>query len=117
MKHSIIFSMLSVLLMSCTSPKAAPQEISSAHKSNLKMDTNGLDTATFGGGCFWCVEAVYQQLKGVVSVASGYSGGQRENPSYEQVCSGAVGRDQRYACRRRPTHFSSFAGPSFGKLA
>lgn len=55
------------------------------------MDTNGLDTATFGGGCFWCVEAVYQQLKGVVSVASGYSGGQRENPSYEQVCSGATG--------------------------
>lgn len=91
MKQSIIFSMLSVLLMSCTSPKAESQEISSTKKSNIKMDTSGLDTATFGGGCFWCVEAVYQQLKGVVSVASGYSGGQRENPSYEQVCSGATG--------------------------
>jgi peptide-methionine (S)-S-oxide reductase len=55
------------------------------------METKNLDTATFGGGCFWCVEAVYQQLNGVVSVASGYSGGPRANPSYEQVCSGATG--------------------------
>ena len=59
-----------------------------AKKENMKQ---GTDTATFGGGCFWCVETVYQELKGVNSVTSGYSGGQRENPSYEQVCSGATG--------------------------
>src|SRR5690606_36539236 len=48
-------------------------------------------TATFGGGCFWCSEAIFQQLDGVTSVLHGYMGGQRENPTYEQVCSGATG--------------------------
>ncbi len=50
-----------------------------------------LDTATFGAGCFWCVEAVFQRLKGVQSVASGYSGGQTDNPTYREVCSGTTG--------------------------
>lgn len=49
------------------------------------------DTATFGGGCFWCIEAIFQQVEGVVAVSSGYMGGKRENPTYEQVCSGATG--------------------------
>lgn len=47
--------------------------------------------ATFGAGCFWCVEAVFQDLKGVSSVVSGYTGGHVENPSYKQVCSGSTG--------------------------
>ena len=49
------------------------------------------ETATFGGGCFWCTEAVYQQLRGVKSVTSGYCGGSVRNPSYEQVCSKRTG--------------------------
>jgi peptide-methionine (S)-S-oxide reductase len=49
------------------------------------------ETATLGGGCFWCLEAVYQELKGVEHVESGYAGGQVVNPSYEQVCSGTTG--------------------------
>lgn len=44
-----------------------------------------------GGGCFWCVEAVYRNVKGVISAVSGYSGGLRPNPTYENVCSGATG--------------------------
>lgn len=59
------------------------------NQTNVK--SAGLDTATLGAGCFWCIEAVFQQLKGVQSVSSGYAGGKRENPSYEQVCSGATG--------------------------
>jgi peptide-methionine (S)-S-oxide reductase len=53
--------------------------------------TNGTELATLGGGCFWCVEAVYEQLDGVKSVTSGYAGGKRENPTYEEVCSGTSG--------------------------
>ena len=49
------------------------------------------ETAILGGGCFWCVEAALQQLEGVLRVESGYMGGQREGPSYEQVSSGATG--------------------------
>ncbi|MBD3407628.1 MAG: peptide-methionine (S)-S-oxide reductase MsrA [Candidatus Lokiarchaeota archaeon] len=50
-----------------------------------------MKTATLGGGCFWCVEAVYQQLKGIKRVVSGYAGGAIENPSYEQVVTGTTG--------------------------
>jgi peptide-methionine (S)-S-oxide reductase len=49
------------------------------------------ETATFGNGCFWCTEAVFQRLKGVQAVASGYSGGSVKNPTYEQVCTGTTG--------------------------
>ncbi|MBS0309341.1 MAG: peptide-methionine (S)-S-oxide reductase MsrA [Proteobacteria bacterium] len=49
------------------------------------------EIATLGGGCFWCLEAVYQELKGVQLVESGYSGGKMPDPSYEQVCGGATG--------------------------
>jgi len=49
------------------------------------------EVATLGGGCFWCLEAVYDQLKGVKKVVSGYAGGTVPNPSYRQVCSGVTG--------------------------
>jgi peptide-methionine (S)-S-oxide reductase len=49
------------------------------------------EIATLGGGCFWCLEAVYQQLKGVQHVESGYAGGHVPNPAYEQVCEGTTG--------------------------
>ena len=55
------------------------------------VSTGTLETATFGAGCFWCVEAVFQNLQGVASVESGYAGGRVENPTYEQVSSGATG--------------------------
>ena len=50
-----------------------------------------VEHATLAGGCFWCLEAVYLELKGVTGVQSGYAGGKRPNPTYEQVCSGATG--------------------------
>src|SRR5437867_6800574 len=49
------------------------------------------EVATLGGGCFWCTEALFDQLKGVVKVESGYSGGKVPNPSYEDVCTGETG--------------------------
>ena len=53
--------------------------------------TEKFEKATLGAGCFWCVEAVYQNLAGVQTVVSGYAGGHVPNPSYEQVCTGATG--------------------------
>jgi peptide-methionine (S)-S-oxide reductase len=50
-----------------------------------------MELATFGGGCFWCTEAVFQRVKGVSKVVSGYSGGHVENPTYKQVCTGTTG--------------------------
>lgn len=61
------------------------------------MTGKSLDTATFAAGCFWCVEAVFQNVKGVRSVVSGYSGGMTKNPTYQQVCSGATGHAE--ACQ------------------
>lgn len=54
-------------------------------------EENKLEKATFGAGCFWCVEAVFQELKGVEKVISGYTGGDTENPTYKEVCSGTTG--------------------------
>jgi peptide-methionine (S)-S-oxide reductase len=50
-----------------------------------------MNTLTLAGGCFWCLETIYERLKGVERVVSGYTGGRRANPTYEQVCSGATG--------------------------
>jgi peptide-methionine (S)-S-oxide reductase len=55
------------------------------------MNSSNTEYATFGSGCFWCTEAIFQQLEGVNNVTPGYSGGKRENPTYEQVSSGASG--------------------------
>lgn len=81
-----LFSLFS--LLSCT--EADSSLLSSA---NLKSNMTNIktDTATFGAGCFWCVEAVFQQLDGVLKVTSGYSGGYVDNPTYEQVCSKNTG--------------------------
>ena len=49
------------------------------------------ETATFGGGCFWCTEAIFRSLKGVGTVESGYSGGKTKNPTYQEVCTGETG--------------------------
>jgi peptide-methionine (S)-S-oxide reductase len=55
------------------------------------VEKGNLEIATLGGGCFWCLEAAFEQLEGVESVVSGYAGGRVPNPSYEQVCSGTTG--------------------------
>ncbi|MFM6921570.1 MAG: peptide-methionine (S)-S-oxide reductase MsrA, partial [Polynucleobacter victoriensis] len=55
------------------------------------MTESNLQKATLGGGCFWCLEAVYQQVRGVVHVESGYTGGQTLNPDYDSVCTGKTG--------------------------
>jgi peptide-methionine (S)-S-oxide reductase len=64
------------------------------------------DIAVFGGGCFWCTEAVFDELKGVISVVSGYAGGSAKNPTYEQVCSGGTGHAEVIRIEFDPTQIS-----------
>lgn len=63
----------------------------SCQTTNQKNMNNGLQTATFGSGCFWCTEAVFLDVQGVKSVVSGYMGGQTTNPTYKEVCTGTTG--------------------------
>ena len=60
-------------------------------QSSLSYRDSGNQVATLGGGCFWCLEAVYEQLKGVIGVESGYAGGAVPSPTYQQVCTGRTG--------------------------
>jgi peptide-methionine (S)-S-oxide reductase len=60
-------------------------------KKTDSMNEQQLATATLGAGCFWCVEAIFQELEGVESVVSGYAGGNVKNPSYKEVCNGTTG--------------------------
>ena len=63
----------------------------SREQKSLSEGVGGLEVATLGGGCFWCLEAVYEQLAGVIGVVSGYAGGAIPNPTYQEVCSGSTG--------------------------
>ena len=65
--------------------------VSTRGKDPAMTHSGRTEVATFGGGCFWCVEAVYERVAGVKSVVSGYAGGKTVNPSYDDVCSGATG--------------------------
>ena len=59
-----------------------------------KNINQNIEQATFGAGCFWCVEAVFEQLDGVIDVRSGYTGGSTENPTYEDICTGNTGHTE-----------------------
>ena len=65
--------------------------ISLSAQKNKKNMNDQLAVATFGNGCFWCTEAIFQQLKGVETVLPGYTGGQVKNPTYKEVCTGSTG--------------------------
>ena len=67
-----------------------PELCEARHKKTSSQPQDG-ETATLAGGCFWCLEAIYDELRGVEDVVSGYSGGGVPNPSYEMVCTGTTG--------------------------
>ncbi len=85
----LIIILSGVASYSCKEVKSTNKE---SEKSEMDSTQNmNLETATFGGGCFWCTEAIYERVKGVKSVVSGYSGGTVKNPTYEEVCTGTTG--------------------------
>jgi peptide-methionine (S)-S-oxide reductase len=84
MKAMTTISILTAALLSSCSQREVPAAASltrAVHTSSMEKDT-----ITFGSGCFWCTEAIFQQVEGVLRVVSGYSGGHVPNPTYEQVC-------------------------------
>lgn len=86
-----IYSLLSSLLFLTISMSSCANNSTTFIQNNVKKGKVANDTITLGGGCYWCVEAVYERLDGVVDVYSGFSGGSIENPTYEQVCTGTTG--------------------------
>jgi peptide-methionine (S)-S-oxide reductase len=88
MKKIISTLIVGFILISCTDYRANPKP----EKDNkIITKQKGMDTITLGAGCFWCVEAIFSDIKGVESVTSGYSGGAIKNPSYKEVCTGRTG--------------------------
>jgi peptide-methionine (S)-S-oxide reductase len=88
--RTIICSVLSFIFMSCQAQPKNDKRILKEENKKTKLET-GMETITLGGGCFWCVEAVFQNLKGIVSVTSGYMGGFVNKPTYKEVCTGTTG--------------------------
>ncbi|CAN5205042.1 peptide-methionine (S)-S-oxide reductase MsrA [soil metagenome] len=70
------------------------------------MENQNLETATLGAGCFWCVEPIFDDLRGVEAVVSGYSGGHAENPTYQQVCSETTGHAEVIQVKFNPEEIS-----------
>ena len=69
----------------------APEKPAEMESVMSDTSTGRTETATLGGGCFWCLEAVYERIEGVKSVVSGYAGGAKADPTYSEVCTGATG--------------------------
>src|SRR5690349_7056340 len=83
----------SILLISMISGSSCAQKSESNEKQKAKASPikPGMEIATFGSGCFWCTEAIFLNVDGVVKVESGYTGGTVKNPTYREVCSGLTG--------------------------
>ena len=88
MKKISLIIVLFIALSSCAGNKG--ESIDGQKYSGNNVDTEELVSAYFAGGCFWCVEAVFQSVKGVKDAVSGYSGGEKKNPTYEQISSGSL---------------------------
>lgn len=102
MKHLLLYLVVAMWATACqgqpaSQPKASVASASMTETANKALPQTpvqlppGMAVATFGNGCFWCTEAVFAELKGVVSATSGYSGGFVKNPAYREVCAGRTG--------------------------
>lgn len=93
LKLSLTIAVINMVnLISCAQPKKEDKMTNTLSSvSAVNSLVAGTDTATFANGCFWCTEAIFEQLDGVISATSGYTGGHTRNPSYKEVCTGETG--------------------------
>ena len=94
MKKNVLIIGLIIFLTSVTGYSCKEVKSTKIESEKSEMDSTqnmNLGKATFGGGCFWCTEAIYERVEGVHSVVSGYAGGTVKNPTYKQVCDGTTG--------------------------
>lgn len=106
-----MIAVLTLITISCQSREKKEEQLISENKEPVKMEVEkGLEVATFGGGCFWCTEAIFLELDGVKKVESGYIGGKTANPTYEEVSTGTTGYAEATQITFDPTKIS------FGEL-
>lgn len=86
-KIILLTVIIAIIFFACESTVSKNNQ----EKTMDNQTQNNLDVATFGSGCFWCTEAIFERVKGVQKVISGYSGGTTENPTYKEVCTGTTG--------------------------
>ncbi len=93
LKNVIVEVAMIIMLFSILSCAQAQKENKKDNKrtTNQMINTENLETVTLGSGCFWCTEAIFENLRGVATVESGYAGGHVDNPTYRQVCDGTTG--------------------------
>lgn len=95
LKLCLTIGVISIVnLLSCAQTEKKIKMTHSSNAPNAVQAVNqipGTDTATFANGCFWCTEAIFEQLDGVISATSGYTGGKVKNPTYKEVCTGETG--------------------------
>jgi peptide-methionine (S)-S-oxide reductase len=110
MNKLIVFLLLGSVNVSCKQKETEQKNLSGEKVTISDSTTNttnrSMDTATFGAGCFWCVEAQFQILDGVNSVSSGFSGGTVKNPAYREVCNGTTGHAEVCQIAYDPTKIS-----------
>lgn len=90
----IMITLVALTLSACGQTSNSEKVMNNSNEKEVKTTENNvstIDTITLGGGCYWCVEAVYEMLKGVIKVESGFSGGTVKNPAYREVCNGTTG--------------------------
>jgi len=85
----VLLTFITTLALSCKDSNSKNQLKEKEKMENVNPEN--LEIATFGSGCFWCTEAIFERLKGVHSVVSGYAGGKVKNPTYKEVCTGTTG--------------------------
>jgi peptide-methionine (S)-S-oxide reductase len=91
MKYLFLFIAALIFLPACNAQQTQKGKKVKDPYAKLDAEYPGLDKATFAGGCFWCVEAVFERVEGVKDAISGYAGGPEKNPTYEQVAAGKTG--------------------------